>query len=396
MTETAPAGRRRSRRRRWVAKLQELHEGLRTEGDTPARHAAAIALGTFIGCIPLYGAHLLLCVTLASLFRLNRALTYLAAHINNPLTAPPLLALAFGIGHRILEGGWPPMNWAEIAAVGPWRIGGDVLCGSVVLGLVLGAALGAVAYVVSLRARPDPEWARVVDETARRYMPSGILQWEFVRGKLLYDPLYRAIGSRLEARGWGRVLDLGCGRGVVLALADGVRRTRPSPGAAAPVELVGVEVRATTARVARAALGDAALIVVADLSVYPPPEADIVLLLDVLHYLDAPAQERIVGRVAAVLRPGGLLLVREPDASSGARFLVTRAAERMRAVFRGAWRQRFHYRSGADWMRLFVAHGLAVTATPMDRDTPFANLLFEARRSATPDVAPVTISATGR
>jgi SAM-dependent methyltransferase len=307
-----------------------------------------------------------------------------------------LLALSFGVGHRILEGAWPPAQWAAITSAGPWRIGVDVLSGGAVLGLVLGAVLGSVAYVVSMRARPHPDWAPVVEETARRYMPSGILHWEFVRGKLLYDPLYREVWSRLGAHAPGRIVDLGCGRGIVLALADGARRARSTPDAAASAELVGVEVRPAAARVARLALGDAARIEIADLSDYAPPDADALLLLDVLHYLDAPAQERLLGRVARALRPGGVLLAREPDASSGTRFLATRWAERLRALARGAWRQRFHYRTGSEWVRLLGDQGLAVSATPMDRDTPFANVLFEARRPAVLDTAPVTISATAR
>jgi uncharacterized protein (DUF2062 family)/SAM-dependent methyltransferase len=377
-----------------------MHGQLRTEGGTPARHAAAIAIGTFIGCIPLYGAHLLLCVSLARLFRLNRALTYLAAHINNPLTAPGLLALSFGVGHRLLEGSWPPMTVAEIIAVGAWKLGRDLFFGSAVLGLVFGAVLGTVAYVVSLRARPHPDWALVVEETGRRYMPAGIVHWEFVRGKLLHDPLYREIWSRLGTQIRGRILDLGCGRGIVLALADTARRTGLPPGPArlegVPMELIGVEVRAAAAGAARAALGDAARIEIADLSDYTPPAADVVLLFDVLHYLDAPAQERILSRVARALGPGGVLLVREPDASSGISFRISRAAERLRAVARGTWRQRFHYRSASEWTRLLGEQGLAVTQQPLNRDTPFSNVLFEARPTARLDAASVTRASSGR
>jgi len=397
MTEPAPApGPSPAPRYPRLARvIQEMHEQLRTEGGTPARHAAAIALGTFIGCMPLYGAHLVLCVTLARLLRLNRALTYLAAHINNPLTAPGLLALSLGAGHRLIEGDWPPMRVAQIVAVGPWKLGRDLLCGSAVLGLFLGAALGGAAYVISLRARPHPDWALVVEETARRYMPAGIIHWEFVRGKLLHDPLYKEIWSRLGTQGGGSILDLGCGRGIALALAHTARRTRSTHPEPAPMVLLGVEVRPGPAHVARAALGDAARVEIADLSDYSPPTADVVLLLDVLHYLDATAQERLLSRIVRALRPGGVLLVREPDASSGMSFRITRAAERLRAIARGSWRQSFHYRAGSDWVRVLGNYGLSVTQQPMDRHTPFSNVLFEARHEAYMEAAPVTHSSAG-
>ena len=129
-------------------------------------------------------------------------------------------------------------------------------------------------------------------------------------------------------------------------------------------ELIGVDVRPGAAAVARAALGSAARIDLVDLARYRPPAADLVLLLDVLHYLAGGEQERLLGELAANLRPGGVILVREADAAAGARFWLTRASERARALGRGAWRQRFRYRSGADWLRLLTAHGLEVDMNP--------------------------------
>src|SRR6185436_3111688 len=41
--------------------LRELLYRLRTEGGSPPRLAISVALGVFIGCLPLYGIHFLLC-----------------------------------------------------------------------------------------------------------------------------------------------------------------------------------------------------------------------------------------------------------------------------------------------------------------------------------------------
>ena len=105
------------------------------------------------------------------------------------------------------------------------------------------------------------------------------------------------------------------------------------------------------------------------------------LLLDVLHYLPAAAQERLLARAAACLEPGGVLLVREADADGRARFLATRAAERLCALARGHLRQRFRYRTGEEWRALLAAQCLAVApATPLSAGTPYANVLLEARK----------------
>ena len=377
MTTAAPPP--RLSRRRLHGWLKELHRTLRTEGDTPPRQAAAVALGTFIGCTPIYGTHLVLCLGLARLFRLNRLLTYLAAHINNPLTAPWLLALSYGLGHRFVEGAWPPLSLRHLAEEGVLALGRDLLVGSVLVGLILAPLLGVATYAAALRRRREPAWSALVEATALRYADSPF-DWEFVRGKLRGDPVYREILVRLGSWRSGRLVDLGCGRGLALALFDTARSSAGVAGAG-PCELLGVEGRARIAAIAAAALGDAARIETADLAGYTPPPADRVLLIDVLHYLDAAAQERLVAAALRSLAPGGALLVREADAAGGWSFFVTRAAERVAAVLRGRLSQRFHYRSTEEWRRLLAAEGCEVRSAPARAGTPFANVLIEAAKT---------------
>ena len=363
-------------RRRWRDVLGELHYQLRTEADTPGRNAAAIGLGTLIGCVPLYGTHLLLCVLFARLFRLSRVVTYLAAHINNPLTAPWILAASLGVGHRVTRGTWPALRFSELARQGALDIGRDILTGSLILGAGLGIVLGSIAWIVGRGSRRQSPWRRKVDEVSRRYLGGGVFHWEFVRGKLRHDPVYRAIEPCFLRLHEGTLLDLGCGRGIALALADHVLG---QDGSAPPV-LVGVERTARIAAVAHAALGARGQIIVADIAEFEPPPADLILVVDVLHYLDAGAQERVLDRAARALRPGGRLLLREADAGGGLRFRLTSAMERVAALGRGAWRQRFHYRTAAAWSALLGARGLETARVPMTGGPPLANVLIEARK----------------
>lgn len=361
----------------------EIHYRLRTEADTPGRNAAAIALGTLIGCVPLYGTHLLLCILFARLFRLNRIVTYLAAHINNPLTAPWLLAASLWLGHGVWSGAWPALRLSEIARMGVVNIGRDILVGSLILGAVLGVVLGSVAWIIGRRSHLETPWRREAEEVSRRYLDGGVFHWEFVRGKLRHDPVYRAIEPSLRRLGGGTLLDLGCGRGIALALADHLSGdpARGDPSAPTPT-LVGVERATGVAEVARNALGARGRIVVADLAAFEPPPADLILALDVLHYLDAGAQEQVLDRAAGALRPGGRLLLREADAGGGLRFRLTGFAERLAALGRRAWRQRFHYRTAAGWSALLAARGLETAPLPMPGGPPLANFLIEGRKPA--------------
>ncbi len=382
---------RPARRFRPTALVAEMHYQLRTEGGTPRGNAISVGLGTLIGCLPLFGFHFPLCVVFARLLDANRLKTYLAANISNPLVAPFLLYFELGVGHWIFEGRWPSLRLEELKAAGAWALGRDVIAGSLVVGVVLAVVLGALAFHVARRWQRAPFDERLREATSRRYRECGISHWEFVRGKLRYDPMYRAILDSEILPREGRLLDIGCGRGILLALVDTARHLEedaisPPLGWRPPgerLELQGFELRPRLAAVARQAMGDGATIEAADAASAALPPARAILLLDVLHYLEAAEQEELVDRVAGALEGGGVLVLREADAALGWRFALTRAAERLCALGRGHWRQRFHYRSAAGWRRLLERHGLAVEERPMWAGTPYANRLVEARKGPT-------------
>lgn len=230
--------------------------------------------------------------------------------------------------------------------------------------------------------------ARLAAATARKYRTCSLFDREFVRGKLRYDPVYLGLlhADLLPRR--GRLLDLGCGRGILLALLraaaelfDSNGWNSPTPAPPRELDLRGVELRPAHAAIARRALGDDAQIEVAGLSDYQPPSCAAVTMFDVLHYLHPDAQRDLIERVARALQPGGVLLIREADGAAGLRHAVTHLGERAAAIGRGRWRQPFHYRCLTDWVGLLEAHGLAVTSRSMAKGTPFSNVLIEARKT---------------
>jgi uncharacterized protein (DUF2062 family) len=375
---------RRYRLKRVVA---EIHHQLRTKGDTPGKTGWAVALGTLIGCVPIYGGHLLLCLGLSRLFRLNVVTAYLAAHINNPLTAPWLLYAEFGIGRWLLTGVWPTLSGTELRSLTVLGVGRDLILGSLAIGAIVGALLGLVAYKIRASWRVSSVVDQLRETTSRRYVDAGLLNWEFAHGKLKHDPMYiEILRSGILPRD-GVILDLGCGRGILLALIATARdlqgngvwdRSWPDPPL--DVELRGVESRERVASVARGAIGESGTIETADLGSYSLPSSRAILLLDVLHYLPAPQQEDLIRRSCAALQPGGILLIREPDTPSGIRFALTRFAERLRAMLRRDWRQRFAYRSAGEWRQLLERNGLTTQESPLWKGTPFSNVLIQASK----------------
>lgn len=372
--------------------IAEIHHQLRTEGSTPAANALAVGLGVFIGCLPLYGFHWLLCVVFARLLGVSRVKTYLAANLSNPLIAPLLLYVELGVGHWIFAGRWPSLSLERLREAGVVGLGRDLVVGSLVVGALLAALFGAAVFRIARRWQSATWEERLREAAARRYLESGIGHWEFVRGKLRYDPMYRVLPGSPALPREGRLVDVGCGRGILLALLATARELgdtlSPPAGWRPPsdrLELVGIELRPEHADVARAALGDAARIESGDAAALPLPAADAILLLDVLHYLAGDDQQNLLRRAAAALRPAGAVVIREADAGGGWRFVLTRAAERLCAVARGHFRQRFHYRTAAEWRAVLERHGLEVDERPMSAGTPYANQLLVARRAGAQD-----------
>ena len=378
-------------------RLSQLLHTLYTEADSPPRQAAAVALGLFIGCSPFYGFHLLLAVLLGSLFRLNRLKVYVAANISNPLVAPFLLAAELQVGAwargRSLY--WP----TTLDGVSVWGVTLDLLVGSIIVGGIFGIVGGAFTYTIVTRRAFPRTVATLVEEASERYLRSGFRSWQFARGKLRYDPMYLEILKQGLLPGGGTLVDCGCGQGVMLALLAAAKKLHERhiwpPGWPAPpstLTLTGIEDRPRSTRQARLALGDEATILEGDLRRVAIPRCDVALLLDVVHLMPEPDQDDLLVGVRGALNPGGLVILREADASGGWRFRAVQTVNWLVRAVQGQWRRRFYFRTATEWCQHLTQMGFEVSIQPMNRGTPFANVLLYARRIdvTTPRLDPVS------
>jgi hypothetical protein len=101
--------------------------------------------------------------------------------------------------------------------------------------------------------------------------------------------------------------------------------------------------------------------------------------MDVLQMMPADEQDAVISASVAALEPGGVMLVREADASAGWRFRTVAFGNRAKAMLFGSWRQQFYFRSTAEWTACFERHGLGVEVRPMTSGA-FANVLFRLAR----------------
>jgi uncharacterized protein (DUF2062 family)/2-polyprenyl-3-methyl-5-hydroxy-6-metoxy-1,4-benzoquinol methylase len=366
---------------RQPTRLQRLVYTLRTEGASRSREAWAIGIGIFVGCSPLIGLHLGMCIVLGWLFGLNRLKVYLAANLVNPLVLPAVLFAEVQTGAWLRRGHGYPLSMAAISAMDVWAFGADLLLGSIIVGGALGAAAGLATYASLGRAYRDPEFTRIVRETADRYLGTSITAWEFARAKLRNDPVYRAVLLAEWLPRTGRLVDIGCGQGLLLALLAEARVAAskgvwPSAWPTPPLlTLAGIELRTRMSRLARHALAADATIVTADARDADLGAADVIVIFDVLHLIDAVSQAHVVARAVAALEPGGRLVIREADAAAGWRFRMVSIGNRLTAIVQGRWFAPFAFRTADEWQTLLQRAGLEVTLSPMGEGTPFANVL---------------------
>lgn len=363
-------------------RLRRRFRGLRTEGAGAFRETAAVAVGVFIGCLPVYGFHLLICWAVGFAFGLNRLKMYLASNISNPLVAPWLLFAEVQAGAWLRRGAFHPLTLQEMRTTGAVGLGFDLLIGSVLVGGALAALAAAGTYATVRSSGLDHHFAELVRRAADRYVDVSITAWEFARGKLRSDPIYRATLSPDVLTSGGTLLDVGCGQGLTLALLAEARRAEDAgtwpPGSPPPPRfdrMAGIETRGRTAARARAALDGDAEIIEGDARTLSMEPASAVLLFDVLHLMRADEQEALLAKAAARLEPGGVVLVREADASAGWRFTTVHLGNRLKAI---AFRthQSFNARTEAEWLDCFARRGFRTDVCRMGEGTLFANLLF--------------------
>jgi len=213
---------------------------------------------------------------------------------------------------------------------------------------------------------------------AEVFLPDRSLYY-YARCKMRWDPVYDFLARKLVT-GADRILDLGCGAGVLAAWLresgihadyDGVELAEAKTRAA--IKSVGSCYAGTRFR-----QGDAAE--VAETGGLP----SCVLALDLLHYFSTRDQQNLLNNLARGLPPGGRLFLRNGvNDAVGWRHAITTAEEGFVRLSKWISGGEWNFPSRAQVEETLREAGLAVVAVPMWGRTPFSSYLFvAAKRSA--------------
>jgi uncharacterized protein (DUF2062 family)/trans-aconitate methyltransferase len=361
--------------RTFQGRVREFASVLLKENLDPGRAAAAVFLGIFVGILPIYGFQLLVAVSLAFFFRLNKPLTVASTFINNPLLQPLIIVSSVEVGYLLRSGSFRPFRLSALSGAHVKEELVTWVIGSVVLGLLLGGAGAAItAVVVQVKASGNPGLRDRIRFVNKMFAQCDWADRSFVRWKLRLDRIFGLLAGLLAAEdlGSGTVVDLGCGYGMALSFAafdDGSRR------------LVGCDLDAHRIAVAREALSTLhADLNVADVRGLDLPPAGLILILDVLQYLGADEQLSLLQRCCSALLPNGLLVFRVHDRERGLWSVITLAFDRL--VFAcGRVGVQPVTLPATQYESVLETAGMRVEERRFRNRLPLAHILFIARKS---------------
>lgn len=120
--------------------------------STPHGIALGIAIGAFIGILPLYGLHTVLVILAAIIVRpANKVAILLGTNVSLPPTVPFITWAGYEIGRFILWGRFDPLKWSDFKNISFQYIlshYAPLFLGSVILGLICALIIYIIVFFV--------------------------------------------------------------------------------------------------------------------------------------------------------------------------------------------------------------------------------------------------------
>jgi SAM-dependent methyltransferase len=229
----------------------------------------------------------------------------------------------------------------------------------------------------------------LLDDASRPFRSGGHFAYHYARGKLSSDCIFRELLKRGIFPAEARFLDLGCGQGSLFGWLLAARQLyeqghwpRDWAPAPKPLALRGYELmQKDVDRAARAFGRQHPLVSIrqGDMCQVDFGQADVVTILDALHYIDFAHQQDVIRRIRAALPAGGLFLTRVGDAGGGLPYHLCNWVDHAVTFVRGHRLPKLYCRRLAEWIEVLRAAGFHVDTLPMSQGKPFANIMLICR-----------------
>ncbi len=126
---------------------RNLKEQLFSADVSDRLKATSVGFGVFMGIVPIWGFQLLVAITLAIFFRLNKALVIIAANISIPPMIPLIIYLSFKAGAFWMPGSAADLSFSKGIDLETIRINlTQYIWGSITLAIAAGLAFGLITY----------------------------------------------------------------------------------------------------------------------------------------------------------------------------------------------------------------------------------------------------------
>lgn len=222
---------------------------------------------------------------------------------------------------------------------------------------------------------PPPSIASAISAVRARAAQAAPGGWRWMGGyakvKVASDWIYPQLSERIEPG--ARVLDLGSGIGLLGLVLEERNQGNTTQG----IEWDERKV-AFAQRLLRA--DSPCQVRQGDLLGDPWPPAEVVVLVDVLHYFPESVQKALLARIAAHLPRGGALFLRVTDPEALGRARITRLLERLAVAFRWNRAAQVHWRTLAEIQADLRRCGLEPSLCPAPAHLFDGNRLIAARK----------------
>ncbi|OGL46931.1 MAG: hypothetical protein A2161_14020, partial [Candidatus Schekmanbacteria bacterium RBG_13_48_7] len=232
--------------------------------------------------------------------------------INNFFTQPFLIFFSLETGYFMMEHKFLNISMTAITGIDlkAWVL--YLAIGGVTLGFVLGTVAALITFVIitfrtTLNHQADMEFINLKRFIKELYKQMPAFERNFVCWKIRLDRFFSTIVS--EDFGQGPVVDLGCGYGLGLAVAASKNSDR---------RFIGCDIDSHRIEIAKKVFFKYnSEFSIANMVDFKFDSAGLILLLDVLQYLNQADQTLVLQRCCESLQPGGKLIIRINDNSKG-------------------------------------------------------------------------------